>query len=60
MEYEELSDLAKLADRVWRHMVFSGRFDKMKASEIKEAHIIPIFGEDVAKEISTYYLTAKI
>ena len=60
MEYEELSELAKLADKVWRHMVFSGRFDKMNASKMKETHIIPIFGEDVAKEISRYYLTAKI
>jgi len=60
MTEKDLSPLAKLADKVWRHMVFSGRFDDVKASELKEKYIIPIFGEDISKEITEFYLNAEI
>jgi len=58
MQYEELSDSAKLADKVWRYMVFSGRFDEELPSELRQMYIIPIFGEDVADEIKEFYLTS--
>jgi len=57
MKYEELSESAKLADKVWRHMVFGNRFDDEKPSEIRAKYLIPIFGEDVCEEIREYYLT---
>ena len=58
--YDSLSQPAKLADKVWRHIVFGRRFDGMIASEIRRIYMIPIFGEDVINEIKDYYLNAKL
>ena len=60
MTENDLSSRAQLADKVWRYMIFSGRFNDAKPSELKEKYIIPIFGEDVSNEITRFYLKAKL
>ena len=57
---ELLTPSAKLADRVWWHIIFSGRFDNVKPSDLKARFIIPIFGEKVSKELTDYYLGAEV
>lgn len=59
-EYDKLSKEAQLADKVWRYIICSGKFDDCIASELHERFIIPIFGKDVDDEIRDYYMNAKL
>ena len=59
-EYDKLTPEAQLADKLWRYMLFSGRFDECKPSELRTKYIIPIFGNEVSEEIGSYYMNAKL
>lgn len=56
MSYDDLSEDAKLADKVWRHMVYGKRFENTIPSTLRALYIIPIFGKEVSEEIRQYYL----
>lgn len=58
-EYDKLTPEAKLADSLWRYLIFSGKFDECKPSELRKRFIVPIFGNEVSEEISSYYINAK-
>lgn len=51
----ELSKTAKLADQVAHYMLFSGRFDDKRPSEIRTEYLMPIFGAEVVKELTGHY-----
>ncbi len=53
--YDDLTETEKLADRVWRHIIFSDRFQESKASELREKYIEGIFGKEVAETLKNYY-----
>lgn len=59
MSTSELSNAAKIADKVWMWMIYSsdGKFDDAKPSEIYSKHLIPIFGEKVIEELRKYYIS---
>ena len=50
-------DEVDLAYRVLQWMIFSGRFDNIKASNIRRM-LMPIFGEKIIEAVKERYLTA--
>jgi len=50
-------DEVDIAYRVLQWMIFSGKYDDVKASNIRKM-LIPLFGEKIIEEVKERYLTA--
>ena len=56
MQNNKLTPIAQLADKVWRYLVFSGRFNNETAEDLREKYINPIFGNRISNEIKSFYV----